>query len=63
MSLKRRDPVPALVVLAAGDRHARNITKTGQIGDGREAAAADYVEANARRGDIDDVSPNRPIRL
>jgi catechol O-methyltransferase len=34
---------------------ARNITKTGQIGDGREAAAADYVIANARQGDIDDV--------
>jgi hypothetical protein len=34
---------------------ARNFTKTGQIGDGREAAAADYVVANARQGDIDDV--------
>lgn len=33
----------------------RNFNKTGQIGDGREAAAADYVEAHARRGDIDDV--------
>ena len=33
----------------------RNFNKTGQIGDGREAAAADYVGANARRGDIDDV--------
>jgi len=29
--------------------------RTGQFGDGREAAAAAYVEANARRGDIDDV--------
>ena len=29
--------------------------KTGQIGDGREQACADFVEANARRGDIDDV--------
>jgi len=28
---------------------ARNITKTGQIGDGRESAAADYVVANARQ--------------
>jgi catechol O-methyltransferase len=27
----------------------------GQIGDGREAACAAYVEANARRGDLDDV--------
>jgi catechol O-methyltransferase len=34
---------------------ARNLTRTGQIGDGREAAAADYVVANARQGDIDDV--------
>ena len=34
---------------------ARNISRTGQIGDGREAAAADYVVANARRGDLDDV--------
>jgi catechol O-methyltransferase len=34
---------------------ARNISKTGQIGDGRETAAADYVVANARHGDIDDV--------
>ena len=34
---------------------ARNITTTGQIGDGREAAAADYVLKNARSGDIDDV--------
>lgn len=29
--------------------------KTGQIGDGRESAVADYVEAHARRGDIDHV--------
>ncbi len=29
--------------------------RTGQIGDGREAAAAAYVEAHARRGDLDDV--------
>lgn len=32
-----------------------NITRTGQIGDGREAAAVDYVLRNARAGDIDDV--------
>ncbi|BBZ44344.1 methyltransferase [Mycobacterium parmense] len=38
--------------MAAG---ARNITTTGQIGDGREAAAVDYVLAHARPGDIDDV--------
>jgi catechol O-methyltransferase len=29
--------------------------KTGQIGDGREAACAAFVEANARRGDLDEV--------
>ncbi|HZA12375.1 O-methyltransferase [Mycobacterium sp.] len=33
----------------------RNITKTGQLGDGREAAAADYVVTHARRRDVDDV--------
>jgi catechol O-methyltransferase len=33
----------------------RNINKTGQIGDGREAAAVKYVLENARGGDIDDV--------
>ena len=29
--------------------------KTGQIGDGREEAAAAYVETNARKGDVDHV--------
>jgi catechol O-methyltransferase len=38
--------------MAAG---VRNITKTGQIGDGREAAAVEYVLKNSRAGDIDDV--------
>lgn len=33
----------------------RNITRTGQIGDGRETAAAAYVLEHARAGDIDDV--------
>ncbi len=33
----------------------RTFTRTGQIGDGREAAAVDYVLANARPGDVDDV--------
>lgn len=32
-----------------------NITKTGQIGDGREDAAVRYVLAHARPGDIDHV--------
>ena len=54
MSLKQRVPFLrwSFLRMAIG---ARNITKTGQIGDGREAAAADYVVANARRGDLDDV--------
>ncbi len=33
----------------------RKFIQTGQFGDGREAAAAAYVEANARPGDVDDV--------
>src|SRR5258705_2884388 len=54
MSLKQRVPLLrwSFWRLAIG---TRNLTKTGQIGDGREAAAADYVVANARQGDIDDV--------
>ena len=38
--------------MAAG---VRNINSSGQVGDGREAAAVDYVLAHARAGDIDDV--------
>jgi len=54
MSLKQRFPLLRWSVwrMATG---ARNITTTGQIGDGREAAAVEYVLANARAGDIDDV--------
>ena len=54
MTLKQRVPFLrwSFWRLAIG---ARNLTKTGQIGDGRESAAADYVVANARQGDIDDV--------
>jgi catechol O-methyltransferase len=54
VSLKQRIPFLRWSVLrmVVG---ARNIGITGQIGDGREAAAADYVQANARQGDIDDV--------
>jgi catechol O-methyltransferase len=33
----------------------RRLTTKWQVGDGREEALADYVEANARRGDADDV--------
>jgi catechol O-methyltransferase len=54
MSLKQRIPLLRWSVwrMATG---ARNITTTGQIGDGREAAAVEYVLAHARAGDIDDV--------
>ncbi len=54
MSLKQRIPLLrwSFLRLALG---ARNISRTGQIGDGREAAAVDYVLANARRGDVDHV--------
>jgi catechol O-methyltransferase len=54
MSLKQRIPLLRWSVwrMAVGNR---NITKTGQIGDGREAAAVEYVLKNARAGDIDDV--------
>jgi catechol O-methyltransferase len=34
---------------------ARSFANTGQWGDGREAALADYVVSNARKGDLDDV--------
>jgi len=33
----------------------RKFNTTGQLGDGRESAAADHVVTNARRGDIGDV--------
>lgn len=54
MDLKRRIPLLRWSVwrMVTG---ARNITKTGQIGDGREAAVVDFVLGNARAGDIDDV--------
>jgi catechol O-methyltransferase len=54
MSLKRRIPLLRWSVwrMAPG---IRNINITGQIGDGREAAAVDYVLKNAAAGDIDDV--------
>ncbi|OIN82384.1 O-methyltransferase [Mycobacterium malmoense] len=54
MDLKRRLPLLRWSVwrMAVGNR---NITTTGQIGDGREAAAVEYVLKNARAGDIDDV--------
>jgi len=54
MSLKQRIPLLrwSFWRMATG---VRNITTTGQIGDGREAAAVEYVLTHARAGDIDDV--------
>jgi catechol O-methyltransferase len=54
MSLKQRIPFLRWSVwrMATG---ARNITTTGQVGDGREAAAVEYVLTHARAGDVDDV--------
>jgi catechol O-methyltransferase len=54
MDLKRRVPLLrwSFWRMVAG---ARNITTTGQIGDGREDAAVNYVLANAPAGDIDEV--------
>jgi catechol O-methyltransferase len=54
MDLKRRIPLLRWSVwrMAVGNH---NFTTTGQVGDGREAAAVDYVLQNARAGDIDDV--------
>ncbi|HZQ33265.1 MAG TPA: O-methyltransferase [Mycobacterium sp.] len=54
MNLKRRVPFLrwSVIRMAFG---ARGYYKSGQWGDGREAAVADYVESNARAGDADDV--------
>jgi catechol O-methyltransferase len=54
MNLKQRIPLLRWSVwrMAIG---ARSFARTGQWGDGCEAAVAEYVVANAREGDIDDV--------
>src|SRR3954464_11371146 len=54
MNLRQHLPLLRWSVVRTGIG-IRNFNKTGQVGDGREAAAADYVEANARYGDIDSV--------
>ncbi|GFG75733.1 O-methyltransferase [Mycobacterium botniense] len=54
MSLKQRMPFLRWSVWRMA-RGTRNITTTGQIGDGREAAAVEYVLNHARAGDPDDV--------
>lgn len=49
---------------------ARNLTRNWQVGDGREEALADFVVANARQGDpedvirvIDDFCVNRSVMI
>ena len=54
MRLGKRLPMLRWSVLRTGIG-IRKFNTTGQLGDGREAAAADYVLAHARRGDIADV--------
>ena len=54
MRLRRHLPILRWSVLRAG-AGIRKFNTTGQMGDGRESAAADYVVNHARRGDIDDV--------
>ncbi|OBA89760.1 SAM-dependent methyltransferase [Mycobacteriaceae bacterium 1482268.1] len=54
MSVKRRLPFLRLSLWRFGVG-LRSFTRTGQIGDGREEACAAYVQANARRGDLDGV--------
>lgn len=54
LGLRQRLPILRWSVLRAG-LGMRRFNSTGQFGDGRECAAADYVTEHARRGDIDDV--------
>ena len=54
MNLRQHLPLLRWSVLRTGIG-IRNFNRTGQVGDGREAAAADYVEANPPPGDIDSV--------
>ena len=54
MSLKARLPLLrwSFWRLAAG---LPSVLRTGQVGDGREAAAVDYVLSHARAGDLDEA--------
>ena len=54
MGFRKRLPMLRLSVLRAGIG-IRKFNSSGQLGDGREVAAAEYVEAHARSGDIGDV--------
>ncbi len=51
MELRKRLPMLRWSVLRAG-LGIRRFNTTGQLGDGRESAAADYVAAHAARGDV-----------
>jgi catechol O-methyltransferase len=55
MTLKRRIPLLRWSFWRMATTGVRNLTTTGQMGDGREAAVVDYVLTHARAGDIDDV--------
>ncbi|MGH3555976.1 MAG: O-methyltransferase [Mycobacterium sp.] len=55
MSLKQRLPFLRRSVWRMLTGGHRNIYKTGQVGDGREAAVVDYVLRYARAGDVNDV--------
>jgi catechol O-methyltransferase len=55
MSLKQRIPLLRWSFWRMATTGVRNLTTTGQVGDGREAAVVDYVLTHARAGDIDDV--------
>ena len=54
MGLRKSLPMLRWSVVRTG-LGIRKFNTTGQLGDGRESAAADYVVAHARDGDIDDV--------
>lgn len=54
MGLRKSLPMLRWSVVRTG-LGIKRFNTTGQLGDGRESAAADYVVAHARQGDIDDV--------
>ncbi|HTQ20833.1 O-methyltransferase [Mycobacterium sp.] len=54
MSLKRRIPLLRWSVWRMAPA-LRSLNTVGQVGDGREVAAVDFVVQNAKVGDIDDV--------
>lgn len=54
MSLRRRLPMLRWSMVRAALSN-RNLTTNGQLGDGREAAAADFVVAHARPNDAADA--------